>query len=222
MFVLQNELDDKAKDCSLGVLIMKNVWNTRSDKLNSMKLELENGIRGNFGNAARKELEAFHPMDTYVSYYKRFGYTYHVLPQLESMIQGKSIPGGLPLVEAMFMAELKNMLLTAGHDFEKIRVPLCLKAPAGNESYTALSGKDVATISGDIMLADQEAVISSILRGPDLRTAITAQTRQAIYTVYAPSGIQNEMICQHLSDIEAYIRVFSEEASTSLKQVYGG
>lgn len=29
MFVLQNELDDKAKDCSLGVLIMKNVWNTR-------------------------------------------------------------------------------------------------------------------------------------------------------------------------------------------------
>lgn len=42
--------------------------------------------------------------DAYILYYKKFGYTYHVLPQLESVIKGKTIPFGLPLVEAMFIA----------------------------------------------------------------------------------------------------------------------
>lgn len=220
MFVMQNNLGEKAKDCSLGVLIMENVRNTPSGKLHSIKLELENEIRDKYGKTDRKALKVIHPIDTYASYYKRFGYTYHVLPQLESVIHGKSICGGLPLVEAMFMSELKNMLLTAGHDLEKIQFPLCLNASTGIENYTALSGKEVTTVSGDIILADQEAVISSILRGPDLRTIIDEKTRQVLYVVYAPSGIEDQLIYRHLHDIEAYVRVFSEKATTSLIQIY--
>jgi len=62
------------------------------------------------------------------------GYTYHVLPQIEAVINSKTIPSGSPLVEAMFMTELTNMLLTAGHDLDKIEVPLSLKVSNGGES----------------------------------------------------------------------------------------
>lgn len=222
MFDLQIVPGDKARDCSLGILIMENVPPAGSDKLRLMKLEIENEIRGKYGQSNRKALKALHPMDIYVSYYKRFGYTYHVLPQLESVIRGKFIPDGLLLVEAMFMAELKNMLLTAGHDLDKIKAPLCLRTSSGNENYTSLSGKHTTTVPEDIMLTDQEGIISSILKGPDLRAAITAQTQRVIYTVYAPSGIEEELIFQHLDDIESYVRAFSEESITELKQVYGG
>ena len=63
-------------------------------------------------------------LQVYDTYYKRFKKTYHVQLQLESIVfKGKSIPSVAALVEAMFMAEIKNMLLTAGHDLEACRCP---------------------------------------------------------------------------------------------------
>jgi DNA/RNA-binding domain of Phe-tRNA-synthetase-like protein len=215
-----NEAGDAAR-CSIGILVIESVQNVSSeDKLMPVKQELEGMIRSKYCQATRVDLKTLHPMDSYISYYKKFGYTYHVLPQLESVIKGKPISSGLPLVEAMFMAELKNMLLTASHDLDKIEAPLSLKASTGRESFTTLSGHDVITIPNDIMIADQEGIISSILRGPDLRTAITEQTTRVIYTVYAPFGVEEQLVREHLRDIESYVRIVSEKSVTCLNQVF--
>jgi len=187
--------------------------------MDAAKLELEEAIRAEYRNSTRGDLKALHPMDTYISYYKKFGYTYHVLPQLESVIKGKSIPSGLVAVDAMFMAELKNMLLSAAHDLDKIKAPLFLKAAAGNESFTAMGGRDITNISRDFLISDQESVISSILRGPDQRTAISADTSRAIFTVYAPDGVEEQLVSGHLRDIETYIRLGAPEAVTSLNEI---
>jgi len=112
------------------------------------------------------------------------------------------------------------MLLTAGHDLEKIKMPLHLKISTGKEHYTNINGNEMSTISGDMMLTDSEGVISSILRGPDSRTRISSTTRQVLYTVYAPPGINERLVYQHLDDIEAYVHVFSFESTTHLKKVY--
>ncbi|MGE4485384.1 MAG: phenylalanine--tRNA ligase beta subunit-related protein [Oscillospiraceae bacterium] len=220
MIAIQNELGNKAKDCAIGVLVMENVSSIPGDKLKFIKLELENSIREKYRQASRGDLKALHPMDTYISYYKKFGYTYHVLPQLESVIKGKAIPDVLPPVEAMFMAELKNMLLTAGHDLDKIKAPLRFMRSTGNEAFISLGSKTVATIPGDIMISDQESVISSILRGPDLRTAITEHTSRVLYTVYAPAGVNEQAVQRHLGNIESYVRAFSEDAATSFMHIY--
>lgn len=220
MDIFINEAGDTTK-CSIGILLMEHVQNESSEgKLMLLKQELEGTLQSKYGQATRGDLKALHPMDTYISYYKKFGYTYHVLPQLESVIKGKPIPSGLPLVEAMFMAELKNTLLTAGHDLDRIEVPMRLKVSTGSESFTAMSGHNVTTLPNDIMIVDQEAVISSILRGPDLRTAMTTHTTRVIYTVYAPFGVEEQLVCEHLRDIETYVRVFSEKSVTSINQVF--
>lgn len=215
-----NEAGETEK-CSIGILVMENVQNESSeDKLMSVRQELEGTIRSKYANVSREDLKVLHPIDTYISYYKKFGYTYHVLPQLESVVKGKPIPCGLPLVEAMFMAELKNMLLTAGHDFDKLKAPLRLRVSTGSENFTAMNGKDVTTISGDFMIADQKTVISSILRGQNLQTAITAHTNRVIYAVYAPFGVEEQLVYEHLRDIESYVRMFSEKSITCLNQVF--
>ncbi|ODA40877.1 hypothetical protein [Desulfosporosinus sp. BG] len=221
MSMIQNELGVNATDCSLGILIMEGVQNTAcGNRLAAIKHDLEHSLREKYGHATRGELKALHPIDTYVLYYKKFGHTYHVLPQLESVIKGKAIQDGLPLVEAMFLAELKNMLLTAGHDFDQIKSPLRFIVSTGQESYASLNGRDVTTIDGDIMISDQLGIISSILRGPDLRTAITEQTSRVIYTVYAPSGVEEQVIYQHLNDIESYVLECSVKAVTCFKHVF--
>lgn len=220
MDIFMNEAGNAAK-CSIGILVMENVQNESSeDRLIHVRQELEATIRAKYAQASRGELKALPPMDAYISYYKKFGYTYHVLPQLESVIKGKAIPAGLPLVEAMFMAELKNMLLTAGHDLDKIKAPLSLKISNGSESFLTLSRQNVLTLPNDIMIADQKGIISSILRGPDLRTAITGDTTRVIYTVYAPFGVEEQLVHEHLRDIEAYVRIISEQAITCLNQVF--
>lgn len=220
MNIFMNEAGDIEK-CSIGILIMENVKNVSSeDKLMTVRQEIEDTIRTKYGQATRSELKALHPIDAYISYYKKFGYTYHVLPQLESVIKGKTIPSGLPLVEAMFIAELKNMLLTASHDLDKIKAPLSLRVSTGTESFTAMNGKNVTTIPKDFMIADQEAIISTILRGPDLRTAITESTTRVIYTVYAPFGVEEQSVREHLRDIESYVHLVSEKSSTCLNQVF--
>ena len=68
----------------------------------------------------------------YRDYYKRFDKTYHVQLQLESLLfKGKSIPSVAGLVDAMFMAEMKDWLLTAGHDLDSLQLPLRLEATTG-------------------------------------------------------------------------------------------
>lgn len=216
---LRNEL---IGGCSIGVLIIQDILNVPScENLDHIKKDLEESIKAEYGQTDRNALKLIHPMDVYVAYYKKFGYTYHVLPQLESIASGKTIPSIMPLIEAMFMAEIKNMILTAGHDMTKIISPLYFKSASGKENYVSLSGKEVLTVPGDFLISDEEGVISSILRGPDKRTSINADTNHVLFTAYAPTGISRESIYRHLSDIESYVKIFSVKSITTLKEIYG-
>lgn len=221
MHELLNQQNSDTDGCKLGILVMTGVNNLFAhDMLDNLKKELENELREKYGEKTRQELKSLHPMDSYVSYYKKFGYTYHVLPQLESVAHGKTIPSVSPLVEAMFMAELKNMLLTAAHDLEKIKGQLTFTSSTGTESYVGMNQKHLTTIPGDKMITDGESVISSILKGPDYRTCIDEKTRHVLYTVYSPCGIESTLIRQHLDDIESYVRTFSPNVTVTLKQIY--
>ncbi len=222
MISIQNELPKASGKCLVGFLAMSGISNLNfSEALDQAKCKLEEEIRERYGSMTRQELKHIYPMEAYVSYYKKFGYTYHVLQQLESVARGRSIPNVSAAVAAMFMAELKNMLLTAGHDLEKIKQTLILQESSGEECYTGMNGKLINTVPGDIMIRDGESVISSILKGPDNRTRIGTETRQVLFTVYAPAGIDEKDIVRHLSDIESNVRLFSPDAETQVKDLYG-
>lgn len=221
MLIHKSEWEKLYPGASVGILIISAAPNQPChDKLNIAKQELEATLREKYQTLTRKELREVYPLDTYTAYYKKFGNNYHVLHQLESVIKGKSIPTVSSLVQAMFMAELKNLLLTAGHDYNKVKLPLECKLSAGNEQYHGISGRDIYTTSGDMIIQDGAGIISSILKGPDSRTRIGLDTTCALFTVYAPPGITESSINQHLEDIENYIRIVSDAAVTEAKQVY--
>ena len=214
------EIGEGAGGMTLGVLALENAGGADSrGGLKGLVRELEAELREKYGGRTRAELKALHPMDVYVAYYKRFGYTYHVLPQLESVAAGKDIPDALPPVAAMFAAELKNMLLTAAHDLDKVVLPITLRRSTGDEIMPAMNGRDVSNLAGDFMVADREGVISAILRGCDRRTAVSDATMNILYTVYAPQGIPRELVRRHLDDIEAAVRTYAEPG-TLLKEIY--
>jgi len=64
-------------------------------------------------------------------------------------------------------------------------------------------------------------VVSNVIYGPDRRTQITDGTRNVIFTVYAPAGINEQTVEQHLRDIKDYVLVFAPQARVELLKVYG-
>jgi DNA/RNA-binding domain of Phe-tRNA-synthetase-like protein len=137
------------------------------------------------------------------------------------VFKGKSIPSVAALVEAMFTAEIKNLLLTAGHDLDLVQLPLTLDVAHGDERYTLLRGQEQELKADDMFIRDEAGVISSIIYGPDQRTAINAQTRSVVFTVYAPDGVTEETVLNHLRDLQAHVLLIAPGAHTELLQVFG-
>jgi DNA/RNA-binding domain of Phe-tRNA-synthetase-like protein len=210
-------------DAALGILAVRNVTNPAGHgALDQRKTALENALRTRYAGLDRPALAAIDPLPAYAAYYRRFKKTYHLQLQLESVaLKGKPIPRVAALVETMFMAELRNLVLTAGHDLDTLKLPLSLDVADGEECYTTLSGQEQPLAGGDMYIADRNGIISSIMYGPDARTRIQPTTHDVIFTVYAVPGVSQELIRRHLEDIRENVLLVSPQAEVAALDVLG-
>jgi DNA/RNA-binding domain of Phe-tRNA-synthetase-like protein len=191
-----------------------------SDRLDAKKIELVQSLQARFPD--KEALLDSATIKAYADYFKRYKKTYHVLLQLESVIfKGKPLPAVSPVVEAMFMAELDSAILTAGHDADKLKMPLQLAVAAGNERYTGIGGREQETKTQDMMMVDGGGVIASVLGGPDARTRITDLTKRCLFVAYAPQGIGAGKLRTHLDKISANIGLFSPNLRVERLEIFG-
>jgi len=223
VFTVSEEWKTTYPGAAVGILVMHEVVNPqRHPALDERKEELERDLRARYAGYDRADFKALPVLEAYGAYYRQFKKTYHVQLQLESVaFKGKSIPSVSSLVEAMFVAELKNLLLTAGHDLAAVKEPVGVDVAEGSERYIRLNGQEQQLKPSDMMIADAEGVISSVIYGPDQRTRITAETRQVLFTVYAPPGIGEEAVRAHLEDIRNTVLLVAPQAQVETLKVYG-
>lgn len=223
MFTLSNSLKTAYPDANIGILAIRNTNNPKHHPdLNREKETIEKKLRAKFADFDRAALKSLPVLRAYNDYYRQFKKTYHVQLQLESIVfKGKSIPQVAALVEAMFMAELKNQLLTAGHDLDQLERPIQGTLATGSEAYIGINGKAQTTRANDMMIIDRQGVMSSIVYGPDRRTRITPATQNALFTVYAPPGIDKSAVLAHLQDIQNYVLLITPQADVEHLEVYG-
>ena len=214
MFILTEKWKEIHPEARAGTLIMHNVRNIPTHpQLETCKQALVKELQANLGNKEEAALKTLPPIQAYTAHYKRFKKTYPLLQQLKSIvIRQQPFPRVSGLVDAMFMAEMNNLLLTAGHDLEKIVPPVQISAAAGDEEYVKLSGETQTAKRNDMIMSDEAGVISSVLYGPDARTMLTLQSGEVLFAVYAPAGIDTASIYSHLEDIRDNILLFSPQA----------
>jgi len=114
----------------------------------------------------------------------------------------------------MFMAELANLILTAGHDLDAMTPPLRADVTADGDRYILLNGAEAVLERGDMIMADGVGIVASVLRGPDQRTRITPETRHVLFAAYAPADVGVDAVRNHLDDIQANVRLVAPEAQT--------
>ena len=202
----------------VGVLLVGKVDNTkRQTPLDEHKRKVEARLQEKYAGFSRAELLELEVLNAYRDYYRRFGNTYHVQLQLESIVhKGKALPNVNPLVDANFAAELEMFVLTAGHDADLLELPLTLDATRGGETFTGMNGSVKTLKPGDMMMTDAASVICTIITGQDARTPISPGTRRALYVAYAPAGVPLEKVQAQLEAVRDNILLFAPDAETEL------
>ena len=206
---------------SVGFIAMRGVANPATHEgLNDLAAAVETDLRSRLGTVDRETIRAIAPLPAYAAYYKRWGQRYHVAMQLESVAQkGKSLPRVAALVEAMFIAELNTLLLTAGHDLETVALPVRLGVGAG-EGFVGPNGKEMTVKDGDMVIADAGGrVLSAIVTGPSDFARIGPETTAALFYTYAPPGVDQALITRHLDEIERNVRLISPEAAVVGREI---
>jgi DNA/RNA-binding domain of Phe-tRNA-synthetase-like protein len=193
----------------IGILAMSPVQNTPPGADIIGKLHsLEREVRARHAGRSRRDLEGQPALRPYVEHYRRFGKTYHVLLQLESVaFRDRSLATGSALVNAMFAAEIESSLLTAGHDLEAVEPPLTADVTRAGERYIGVGERPVEVKPGAMSIRDTRGILSTVLYGPDHRTRLRPETRSVLFTTYAPSSISDSDLDRHLHQIESLVRV---------------
>lgn len=195
-------------DAKFGLLVIKDFRADACDDFTTViEREIE-AIRAQHANYVRQDYVLTEPACHYVRFYKKFKKTYHVMHQLESiLLKGKTIPDTPPLVQAMFLSEMKHSLLTAGHDLDRMQSPLAFGVAAGGERFRGLAEQEIELYAGDIYMRDAGGVVVSVIYGQDNRTRITQDTRNVLFVTYGVEGMTESRIRAGLDDLLAYIRI---------------
>jgi DNA/RNA-binding domain of Phe-tRNA-synthetase-like protein len=199
-----------------GLLIMRNVSNPEGHPaLDERRAEIETELRSRYGSLSKAEIRASGNFPAYDAFYKRFGQTYHVLMQVESVaLKGKAIPRRAALVEAAFMAELRNGILTAAHDLDELELPMTIDLTDEGETFELYNGKLQPCKADDMTIRDRRGITSTIICGPAAYARVVPETTAALFYCYAPAGIGDAAVRDHLAEIEANVRLISPDAVT--------
>ena len=178
-----------------------------NQELLDLKRELEEKIRKEYNT------ENLPNVIKYNEFYKKFDSKVPMEFQIKSIIDNKEIPMFNPVVTCMFMAELKNIILTAGHDLDKLGDKIEVLRSKGTEEYTKINGKIQKLKKNDIFANDGISIISSVLYGPDSKTKITNKTKNFMFMCYS-FGLNDSEIRDHLNDIAGYLKLFVKDGLT--------
>ena len=205
----------------IGLLELSRVDNTRpSPALDGRKHEMEARLRERYQGFTRPDFLTLPVMAAYARYYKRFSKTYHVQLQVESIVsKGKSLPNVSPLVDSNFIAEVDTLVLTAGHDVDKLHGGVSIDVSREGDELTQMHGAAKVIRADDMIMRDEQGICCSILYGQDDRSPISAQTSHVLYVAYAPPSVPAETVTAHLRTVDEHTRLFSPLAITEQQQL---
>jgi DNA/RNA-binding domain of Phe-tRNA-synthetase-like protein len=205
----------------MGFLEISGVDNTRpAPALDQEKRAIEERMRENYAGFSRENFLDMPVMQAYHRYYRKFGYTYHVLLQLESVVlKGKSLPNVSPLVDANFAAELETLILTAGHDVDQLEAPVVIDVAREGDEIVQMNGNRKDVPVGDMLMRDAQGVACSILRGQDNCSPISKATTHVLYVSYIPDGVTDAQVRAQLDAMEKYVRFVSPNCVREQSQI---
>lgn len=213
---LTQALKEKFPNSMFGSLVIRDIPNRKGhETLEQHKRELESKIRENNIETDKDEM-----INYYDTYFKMWNKTYPIEYQINTIRSGGKFPKVSVLVDCMFLAEIKDRILTSGHDLDEIQGDLNFDISEGGEKYLKLNGQEQTLKKNDVILKDNKGILASILYGPARRTSITHETKNAIYFAWCPYALDEEIIRCHLDEILLNLKSVFESLNSEIKSIH--
>lgn len=163
----------------------------------------ETAVSERYASSSRARLKALPVISEYVSHFKRFKKSYHVLLQLASAAEGKPVGRFSPLVSIMLATELSNFVLSSGHDLDRVGLPFTFDIGDSRRAIDLLGDRSQTLKDGDITLRDEsgETTLAAVVYGQSRHGMITEQTTHALYVAYGVPGVDGVTIEAYLGDV---------------------
>ena len=201
-FTVKPELKLLYPGAHFGAVTTHNLQNMKKNPdLETAKRSLEQKIRETYPDPIDDPV-----VSNYNQYYAKWSKTYPITFQIKSIKSGKNFPNVSTYVDAMFLSELENRLLTSGHDRDIIQGNLVYDLADDGEEYIKLNNQKQTLVKNDVILRDDQGILASILYGPAARTSIAHETVNPLYFAWCPIGITVENIQHHLDTILRYLK----------------
>ena len=175
-----------------------------------------------FDNYARADFVKTEPICRYVDYFKKFKKTYFVLQQIESIfVKQQPFPEAFPVVQALFLSELKHGVLMAACDTDAMKNPFSFDVAGGEETFIGSRGMTITLKAGDMYLRDAEGIVISTIYGQDMRTRVTENSRNILFVIIGVEGIPRNTITVALTDLLCYLQTFDRNTVPTVFDVVG-
>ncbi|MFX0086953.1 MAG: phenylalanine--tRNA ligase beta subunit-related protein [Candidatus Hodarchaeota archaeon] len=212
---LTHNLKKNYPSSNFGSLIIRDVQNRkRNETLEERKRDLEKKIIKSIGEVDKDSMIIY-----YNNYFKIWKKIYPIEYQIKTIKNGGNLPQVSVLVDSMFISELKNKILTSGHDLDAIQGDLTFDVSKGGEKYLQLNGRERKLKKNDIVLKDNEGVLASILYGPTKRTSISLKTENTLYLAWCPYSMDEQLILDHLNAIFLNVNCAFESATSKVQLI---
>lgn len=206
-------LKETYPDSIFGNLIIREVPNRkRNEILEERKRTLERDIKEKYADVDKDSMIHY-----YNNYFKLWRKTYPIEYQIKTVKSGGKFPQVSVIVDCMFIAELKNRILTSGHDLDEIKGDLTFDISQGGEQYLKIDGRKQELKKNDVVLKDNEGILASILYGPARRSSISRKTKNVIFFAWCPYTMDENIIMRHLSDIFLNLRGVFESITSEIQ-----
>jgi DNA/RNA-binding domain of Phe-tRNA-synthetase-like protein len=205
-----------------GVLSVRNFWPDHIAAFGEIQQKEIAGIKSVFENYKRENYVKTEPICHYVKYFKRFKKTYFVLQQMESVfVKNLLFPETIPIVQAMFLTELKYGVLIAACDTEQMKEPYSLDVAKGGESYVGSQGKIIILKDGDIFLQDAKGIVVSNIYGQDMRTRVTGKTKDVMFVIMGVEGVSRTVVEEALANLQYYLQILDGSVESATLEIIG-
>lgn len=129
---------------------------------------------------------------------KRFGYPYD---QIQRVLDGSEIHNINNFVNTYMKYELLTNLSFSSYDLDGIEEEVLVSLAQEKESIILLGGKEVAIPKGDLVFRDKKSIFYSFTKGYADRTKLTKNTKNVLYTIDAPEGIDKRLVEENMKDL---------------------
>ncbi|MCL2897113.1 phenylalanine--tRNA ligase beta subunit-related protein [Brenneria tiliae] len=215
MITFTTEMSRQYRNTPFGILVISEYKETIEGlKRFQEKADFEiKKMRLIHASSDRKELiRKDNTLSAYVHYYKKFKKTYHVLPQIESVLNGRSHFSTPGLIQALLLAEITTSLLIAGYDLLSLTLPLCIDVAQEKDHYLSVGGHDVQLKLNDICVKDQHGIVLSIIYGQSEKSRITNNTTDVFFIIDGVPGVSHSVVSAGLAHLRTLLFLLCPEA----------